>query len=313
MEKPKVLDLFCGMGGLSLGFAKAGYSVTGIDVAEDARLVYEKIPSSRFFKADLRKDIIEGEYDYVIGGPPCKPWSSVNLTRRGDSHRDYGLVKSYADNVLNIRPSGFVLENVPPLRNDPEFRKQMRRFIRAGYSVKVDLYTYSDYGAATSRKRMFAVGFRDLDAESFTRALEAYKKPAETVLRAIGRYRNLKNGEHPDHQWPNLRTIHKYIDYYESGKFGWARLEWDKPAHSFGNVMKTYTLHPDSDPHFDNPRVVSPLEVSRIMGFNHGFRFPHVVTMGRKYQMLADSVSPIFSEKLAMAILNSSWNLEHWK
>jgi DNA (cytosine-5)-methyltransferase 1 len=313
MEKPKVLDLFCGMGGLSYGFEKAGFSVTGVDVADDAKNVYERIPSSRFYKADLSKETIEGEYDYVIGGPPCKPWSSVNLTRRGDEHRDYRLVERFADNVLNIKPSGFILENVPPLRGDPQFQKQIRRFRRAGYSVSINLHRYSEYGAATSRRRLFVVGFRELDTESFTMNLELERDLPRTVFEAIGKYRNYARGRHADHQWPELRTISKYIDYYESGKFGWARLEWNKPARSFGNVMKTYTLHPDSDPRSDNARVVSPLEVSRIMGFNHGFRFPTGVTMGRKYQMLADSVSPVFSEKIARAILKSSRNPEHWK
>jgi DNA (cytosine-5)-methyltransferase 1 len=305
MSKPKVLDLFCGMGGLSSGFAKEGFSVTGVDLSEDVRDIYEKLPNSRFVQADLLRDTIEGNYDYVIGGPPCKPWSSVNMTRRGADHRDYELVRKFADSVLEIEPSGFVMENVPPLRNDPEFFKQIRRLRGAGYHVTVNLFKYSDFGAATSRRRLFAVGFLDRDPKSFVQTLESLRKNPSTVFDAIGKYRGLEMGSYPDHQWPNLRTIQRYLKYYESGKFGWTILEWDKPAGSFGNVMKTYTLHPDSDPRSGNSRVVSPLEVSGIMGFNHGFRFPRGITMGRKYQMLADSVSPVFSEKIALALSKS--------
>jgi DNA (cytosine-5)-methyltransferase 1 len=302
----KVLDLFCGMGGLSSGFAREGYSVTGADISEDVREIYEKLPNSRFIHADLFRETIDGDYDLVIGGPPCKPWSSVNTTRRGADHRDYELVRKFADSVIEIEPSGFVMENVPPLRSDPEFLKQIRRLRRAGYHVTVNLFRYSDFGAATSRMRLYAVGFMDQNPKGFLETLESMRENPSTVFDAIGRYRNLERGGHPDHQWPNLRTIHKYVKYYESGKYGWTKLEWNKPAKSFGNVMKTYTLHPDSDPRSGNPRVVSPLEVSRIMGFNHGFKFPREITMGRKYQMLADSVSPVFSEKTARAILQTS-------
>ena len=309
----KVLDLFCGMGGLSSGFAKTGFSVTGVDLSEDVGGIYKKLPNSKFIQADLSKETIDGDYDYVIGGPPCKPWSSVNMTRRGADHRDYELVRKFADNVLKIEPLGFVMENVPPLRNDPEFLKQIKRLKKAGYQVTVNVFRYSDFGAATSRRRLFAVGFFGRDPKNFVQTIESLRENFSTVFDAIGKYRGLEMGHYPDHQWPNLRTIHRYLKYYESGKYGWTRLEWDKPARSFGNVMKTYTLHPDSDPRSENPRVVSPLEVSRIMGFNHGFKFPRAVTMGRKYQMLADSVSPVFSEKIARAILQNSRNLEHWE
>ena len=55
-----------------------------------------------------------------------------------------------------------------------------------------------------------------------------------------------QKGEIQDHDYPNFRTIEKYRKYYETGKYGWYKLEWEKPAPSFGNVTKTYILHPSS-------------------------------------------------------------------
>ncbi|MEM3846260.1 MAG: DNA cytosine methyltransferase [Candidatus Parvarchaeota archaeon] len=310
MGKPRVLDLFCGMGGLSSGFTEAGFSVTGSDISEVAGAAYRKYTHSKFIQADLSKEIFEDEYDYVVGGPPCRPWSSMNTTKRGDEHRDYGLIKKFADNVLVIRPEGFILENVPPLKNDPAFNIQIQRLRRHGYTVKSYIFQYSDFGAATSRKRLFVIGLREGDLRRFESAMTSQKRDPATVRSAIGEFTNLGMGEHPDHQWPNLRTIKKYVKHYDSGKFGWTVLKWDAPAPSFGNVMKTYTLHPDSDPRSEGARVVSPLEVSRIMGFNHGFSFPEVTSMTQKYQMLADSVSPVFSQKIAIA-LRATYSDDH--
>jgi DNA (cytosine-5)-methyltransferase 1 len=311
MSKPKVLDLFCGMGGLSSGFVEAGFSVLGVDKSETAGAAYKKYTSSKFIQADLSREVFEDSYDYVIGGPPCRPWSSVNMTNRGEEHEDYALVRKFTDNVLSVKPEGFILENVPPLRNDPIFIRQLKRFKEADYFVRIYIFRYSDFGASTARKRLFVVGMKKVNHDIFESSMDSLKRSYRTVNHAIGEFRHLGMGDHPDHHWPNLKTIQKYTGFYETGKYGWIRLNWNEPAPSFGNVMKTYTLHPDSDPRRDHPRVVSPLEVSRIMGFNHGFTFPEEVNMCQKYQMLADSVSPVFSEKIASAILRSSWNQHH--
>lgn len=307
MGKLKVLDLFSGMGGLSSGFNKMGFSVTGADVSEAVGTVYRRLTRSNFIQADLSKVTFEDDYDYVIGGPPCKPWSSVNVTRRGKEHRDYQLVKKFTENVLAIKPSVFVLENVPPLRADLGFQKELRKLQKEGYSTKEYIFRYSDFGASTSRKRLFVIGLKEANHEIFLSAINSQRRSPETVSQAIWKYRGLQKGVHSDHQWPELRTIWKYLEYYETGKFGWTKLKWNEAAPSFGNVMKTYTLHPDSNPKSDNPRVVSVLEVARIMGFNHGFKFPKDTLMSQKYQMLADSVSPVFSEKLALALLRTAY------
>lgn len=306
MSKPKVLDLFCGMGGLSSGFVESGFSVSGVDKSEIVGATYKNYTHSTFIQADLSREVFEDSYDYVIGGPPCRPWSSVNVSSRGEDHKDYFLVKKFTDNVLSIKPDGFIIENVLPLRNDKIFARQLNRFTEANYFVKAYIFKYSDFGASSSRKRLFVVGMKRPNHDKFKHLMDSLRRPYGTVKDAIGEFRYLGEGEHPDHYWPKLRTISKYAKYYESGKFGWTRLIWGAPAPSFGNVMKTYTLHPDSDPRSENARVVTPLEVSRIMGFDHGFTFPEGTNMGQKYQMLADSVSPVFSEKIARSILQVS-------
>ena len=302
MKLLRVLDLFSGMGGLSYGFKREGFDVTGVDKFVHVEKTYRALVGSEFIRMDLEESSVTGDYDIIVGGPPCRPWSPVNLARRGSSHRDYGLVGRFFDHVLVIEPQVFVMENVPFLLGDEEFSRQLSRATSAGYSVDYALIRYSDYGASTARRRLIVVGIRDGSASELINRLRNPSVRTKTVRNAIYGLRELEKGEKKDHVWPELRTIWKYRSKYLTGKFGWRILRWDEPAPSFGNVMKTYTLHPDSNLDTGIYRVVSVLEVSRIMGFNHGFHFPEDVGMGHRYQMLADSVSPAFSASLASII-----------
>ena len=84
-KKHTVLDLFCGCGGLSLGFEQAGFNVlAGIDVWKDALITYQaNHPNSRTMQADLmnllpedvEKEIGSSSIDVIIGGPPCQGFS----------------------------------------------------------------------------------------------------------------------------------------------------------------------------------------------------------------------------------------------
>lgn len=300
----KVLDLFSGMGGFSSGFVHGGFDVTGVDISEKVGKAYETFARSKFLKIDLKRESITGEFEVIIGGPPCRPWSAVNQSdRRGETHRDFSLLGRFFDHVLAVRPRLFILENVPLLRNDPEFSTQLHRTEGADYSVSHRIFRYSDFGSATSRRRLIVVGVINGSAEEFLYELDRFKRNPLDVRSAISEYRYACKNCFPDHVWPDLKTVERYREKYDSGRFGWRILEWDKPAPSFGNVMKTYILHPDSDLDSDEYRPVSVLEVSRIMGFNHGFSFPEGLGMGIRYQMLVDSVSPVFSAVLAQAVL----------
>ena len=98
-----VLDLFCGCGGLSLGFEQAGFHVLlGIDIWEDALKTYKhNHTSSRTLCADMSSltgkevaDIINGEkVDVIIGGPPCQGFSIAGK-RIVDDERNKFLTSS---------------------------------------------------------------------------------------------------------------------------------------------------------------------------------------------------------------------------
>jgi DNA (cytosine-5)-methyltransferase 1 len=290
----KVLDIFCGAGGLADGFKRTGFKVDGVDISEHAGRTYLLNKVGSFLKADLSCEIIDGDYEIIIGGPPCKPWSSVNIRKRGKMHPDYHLLARYFEHIKYHSPKFFLLENVPPLANDHIYKANIKQLKSICYSVIGKKIIYSDFGAPIRRHRFIVFGARNGDAGLFFEKLSEQKKAAKIVKDVIWHLRDKKKDETNDHVWPELKTIGKYKEYYKTGKYGWYVLDWDQPAPSFGNIMKTYILHPDS---FNGrtPRVISVKEAALIMGFDEDFCFPEGLGLGSRYQMIVDAVSPAFS------------------
>lgn len=300
----RALDLFCGAGGLSLGFKNEGFSVTGADITPYSAGIFSINNIGECIEIDLAQNSVAGVFDVVMGGPPCRPWSSINVQRRGLLHPDYQLLERFFDHVIKLRPRAFLMENVPPMRSDSGFQSLIEKVRREGYSVVSKSLKYSDFGTATKRRRLFTTGFRDfgLDATDFFIRLNDLKEHPITVGQAIRKYEGYAEGEFPDHEWPHLNTIGRYGEYYESGKYGWSKLKYDGYAPSFGNIMKTYILHPRAGEGDFPLRVLSVRETMEIMGFPADFRFPSGMGLGMRYQMVANAVCPIAAQKMARVI-----------
>ncbi len=188
------------------------------------------------------------------------------------------------------------MENVPYLAWDATFGSSLQA-IWHKYDLAWSKVCYADYGAATARNRLILVGFRrkrQNRAHLFFARLQEYRKPPVPVRDALAPLSGLTSLEDPDHVWIEPKTIGKYEQKYQSGKYGWYRLDPDKPAPSFGNLSKTYVLHPFATG--GTPRVLSIREAMTIAGFPLSFRFPPEMSKADRYQMVADAVSPVFSE-----------------
>lgn len=296
----RVLDLFCGMGGFAYGLAKIGFSITGVDVNTTTKDVFIRNKIGKVIIKDLKEDFVsEVKPDIIVGGSPCKPWSTLNLKKRKFLHEDYLLMEKYFLHVFELKPEAFVFENVVPVGKDETLRENIKKLTDYGYSIYETKIRYSDFGSAIARERYFVFGFyRNTSArKQFEKLLIQSRKSPKTVRETIDKYRKMKEKEIPDHEWPELKTIDRYYSKYKTGKFGWYVLEWDKPSPSFGNIMKTYILHPG----FNNGgprRVISIREAMAIFGFDDNFSFPEGTGKGMRYQMVADAVSPDFSHLL---------------
>lgn len=169
-----VIDLFCGCGGFSKGFAEAGYNVRlGIDMWKDATVTYQhNFPNAAVLNEDITKitgqDILRianmtaEDVDVIIGGPPCQGFS-VSGKRMIDDERNK-LYKSYVQIVSELKPKVFVMENVPGLLR--LFKGQVGEqviedFTNIGYTVQKKILSADNYGVPQQRKRVFFVGVRN--------------------------------------------------------------------------------------------------------------------------------------------------------
>lgn len=166
-----VIDLFCGCGGLSYGFEKAGYNILlGIDNDKMALKTFEyNHHNSKSICGDItqigykeiKKIIGNKKIDVIIGGPPCQGMS-LSGPRQFDDPRNK-LYLSYIRLVNEIRPKAFVIENVPGLIS--LFGGQIKeniitKFSQMGYDIKYKIVCSADYGVPQMRKRVIFVGVK---------------------------------------------------------------------------------------------------------------------------------------------------------
>lgn len=164
-----VLDLFCGCGGMSLGFEEAGYRVLlGVDFWKDALITYaHNHIHSKTLQADLstlqaedvEKAMKTKQVDIIIGGPPCQGFS-VAGKRIIDDERNK-LYKGFVRMVEYFKPQAFVMENVPNILSigDGQVKEAIiEDFKKLGYNVNVQILMASDYGVPQNRRRAIFVG-----------------------------------------------------------------------------------------------------------------------------------------------------------
>ena len=169
---PKLLDLFCGCGGLSYGFQQAGFDVVlGIDNDETALKTFKKNhKGSNVLCADISKlssDVLKdyinpSEIDIIVGGPPCQGMSLSGPRKFRDPRNK--LYLSYIRLVSEIKPKIFVIENVPGLASlfGGKIKDSiLSEFSKLGYTVSYEIVNTADYGVPQKRRRIIFVGFNN--------------------------------------------------------------------------------------------------------------------------------------------------------
>jgi DNA (cytosine-5)-methyltransferase 1 len=161
--KFKIIDLFAGCGGMSLGFQQAGFEIlSAYEIWDPAILIYNKNFNHPILRVDLSNIsdfsifLKHGKPDLIIGGPPCQDFSSAG--KRDENGGRANLTLSYANIVKNVQPNYFVMENVSTIRTSNTLKEAKQIFINANYGLTEIVLNASNCGVPQDRKRYFLVG-----------------------------------------------------------------------------------------------------------------------------------------------------------
>jgi len=201
---PNIIDLFAGAGGLSLGAARAGFNVrAAVELDKHAMATHQRnFPSAVHIAKDVStldgagllelSGVRPGELDGLIGGPPCQGFSSIGPKDAGDVRN--GLFSQFFRLVAQTRPAFFVAENVPGIlveRYD-DIRRQALALVPDDYQLLEPIEVHAHlYGAPTSRRRIFFIGYRperfgvELTAAHFAPPADVEQAIVSTTLQGL--------------------------------------------------------------------------------------------------------------------------------
>ena len=168
----KMVDLFAGCGGLSLGLEQAGFNPWFVnEIVEQFANTYKfnhKLSDDHYYIGDIArlnehieeyKDMFE-DITLVCGGPPCQGFSMANRQRILDDPRN-GLYKQYLIFLRNVRPQFFIMENVKGMMNKiGEIIQNFKEYLGDDYQYDYAVLKAQDFGVPQNRERFIMIGNR---------------------------------------------------------------------------------------------------------------------------------------------------------
>lgn len=207
---PRVVDLFSGCGGLSEGFSQAGFDIT-VAVEKDAaaaKTYAANHPDTKIIVEDIRsvspRELGVFEVDVVIGGFPCRPFSTANRQNQGRGHPDWPLHHEFLRIIRETNPRAFVIENVPaidksegPHRARSVLNDIVEQASRLGFHTTHDVLNAAYFGVPQERERRFIIGSKgvkpffpvpiELDTDDWVTVADAISDLPEAVYTDINR------------------------------------------------------------------------------------------------------------------------------
>lgn len=238
----KMIDLFCGAGGLSLGFTQEGFVTSLANDIQDCCVDtyahnHPETPRDHIILGDVKMvvDNVEEllrykDVDIVVGGPPCQGFSEANRQRLIDDPRNQ-LYKNFVQIVDKVKPKFFVMENVKGMMTVKD--QVIEDFEAIGYKVSAHVLNARDYGVPQNRERLIYIGNRlEIDNELLFEEIIASSRdiPSHTLADALFGLRKLeasrrKNSTNTDSEESGRKIesntvsdTNEYVDLINQGR-----------------------------------------------------------------------------------------------
>lgn len=309
--KVEVVDLFCGIGGLSYGMKSAGFNIlAGYDLDWTCQYAYETNTGGKFFFKDVKEvngDEIQALFSnkkntirVLAGCAPCQPFSSYAFKKKEKDSDKYDLLYEFGRLVEEVDPDIVTMENVTQILNfklKPVLKDFVKKLELLGYFVDVNRVFCPDYGVPQTRKRLVLLasklGMINLISPTHN------KNNYVTVRDAIGDLTPIAAGETDAsdplhratalsplnlkrikatpyggswHDWPE-ELILECHKKQEGKTYGsvYGRMEWDKPSPTM--TTQCTGLGNGRFGHPEQDRAISIREAALLQTFPKSYRF----------------------------------------
>ena len=321
IQKPKILSLFSGCGGLDLGFKQEGFEIVWAnDFFHEACNTYRRNFGNHIHEGSITEVDFNNtpDCDIITGGFPCQDFSMI--WKRGGLGTDRGnLYKHFVRAVVVKQPKVFVAENVKGLLTAnkglaiKQIVKDFQNVTPLGYRIYVNLFNFADFGVPQIRERVLIIGIRNDIQYEFIKPKPTHNKTnyvtAEDALKDVEKVPF--NNEHINilertkkiisliPEGGNFTSIPKDSPYYVKGMIShvYRRLQRNKPSTTIiaGGGGGTWGYH------LEEPRPLTNRERARLFGFPDDFIFEGNIAQVRK--QIGNAVPPVGVRAVAKEIL----------
>lgn len=305
----KTIDLYAGVGGIRLGFEKAGFeTVFANDFEPSCKITYDlnfkTVPLTVADIGTINPNSLP-DFDFLLGGFPCQPFSIAGF-RKGFDDSDRGNQFFNITRILKIKkPMGFMLENVKNLKNHDggnTFKVIEEALTSLGYHIKVKVLNSAEYGnVPQNRERVYIVGFKD------KKLIDRFEFPDPTTLKT--KLSDIFNDEAPEKYYYTKSILYPQLKpkvINPNTVYQWRR---QYVRENKSGVVPTLTANMGTGGHnvpiiLDKKgiRKLTPAECFCVQGFPKSYKLPKELSDSKLYKQAGNSVTVTVIERIAKNI-----------